>query len=193
MRTDSKALYLVGAPASGKSTTMAAIRELLEVHTGEAETLWPGFHGIFKGEPLWSTVDGGYRGVSLGVNREGGFPGTDGLSMCAPPVAIEWANEADLPPLIVGEGNRLSTDGFMAALARNTDFVVAYLAVPDEDLDRRCEQRGSNQNPRWRKSAATRASRAVVAASDAGARVVRCDPVTDPPLEVARKILKELL
>lgn len=188
----SKALYLVGAPASGKSTTMAALRDLLGVETGEAETLWPGHHGIFKGEPLVSVLDGEVIGVSLGVNRPGGFPGTDGLSMAAPPVAIEWAQEADLPPLIVGEGNRLSTDGFMTALARATEMVVAHLVVPGEVLDRRCAERGSSQDARWRKSAATRASRAVVAAVGAGATAVHCNTDVFTPHEVARQLLEEL-
>lgn len=188
-----KAVYLVGPPASGKSTTMRALYDLLGVETGEPFTIWPGHHGIFKGEPLLSILDGSSLGLSLGVNREGGFPGTDGLSMAAPPVAVEWLQEAEeLPPLILGEGNRLSTDGFVIELALRTDLVLAHLSVPEAVLDRRCEERGSKQDRKWRKSAATRATRAARAAGGAGARVRFYNTDVHSPHEVARAILKDL-
>lgn len=188
-----KALYLVGAPASGKSTTMAAVYDLLGAELGEVETLWPGHRGIFKGQRMHSILDGSEIGVSLGVQREGGFPGTDGLSMAAPPVAIEWIEEApELPPLIVGEGNRLSTDGFMQALAQRTELVVGHLVTTGDILDQRCAERGSNQQLQWRKAAETRAQRAAHAASGAGAEVRLCDSGAHEPGEIARQLLDAL-
>lgn len=189
----SRALYLVGAPATGKSTTLLAVVDRLGGELATERTLWPGHNGVFKGMPIHSIVDGEELGVylgNLGTKKRVGFPGTDGLSMAAPPVAVEWAWRCpELPELILGEGARLSTDAFMQALALNTELVVGHLLAPQEVLDARCEQRGSNQAATFRRAAATRAGRAAEAAEAAGARVIRVDTTVTGPQETAWKLL----
>ena len=58
-------------------------------------------------------------GAQLGAHHHD-FPGTDRLSMGVQPIAIA-AVQARPWPVVIGEGDRLATAGFLDALAENSD------------------------------------------------------------------------
>lgn len=153
-----KAVYIIGAPATGKSTLMGAILDRLGVATGEWYMPCPVKNKEFRVEPLEDIVTGARRGTSLGITRPGGFPGTDGLGMAASPDAVRWAREHDLGPLVLGEGRRLGSVRFLSELGRAAKLLVVHLSASDEVLDARCEARGSEQSATFRRSGRTMAS-----------------------------------
>jgi ribose 1,5-bisphosphokinase PhnN len=171
-------LYLVGPPASGKSTVMQEIRDQLGLVTGsEVIKLWPmPKHAEFRGEPLEDILTGQVVGLSLGRTRPGGFGGTDAIGMASAPEAVAWMEECPaLPYLILGEGQRLTVAKFFAAAAARVELTIGYLQAPQEVLDARCKARGSTQTHSFRVAAATRSRNAVDAARRAGAQVVEID------------------
>ncbi len=133
-----RALYLVGAPATGKSTTMTALVDRLGLDYGEPYRIHPVRNKQFHGQPLEDIVTGEVRGVALGVARPGGFPGTDALGMAASSEAIAWTQEAEMPELVLGEGRRLGTYRFLSQLAAVTDLTVVDLGVLAAVLAARC-------------------------------------------------------
>lgn len=186
-----KAIYLIGAAASGKSSVMSAIRYQLGLETGEWYKIYPTTHAEFRGEPLEDIVTGECRGISLGVTRPGGFSGTDAIGMASHSEAMAWlASDEPLPPLILGEGARLCTTGFILALAARTDLTVGYLIASQDVLEERCAARGSNQKASFRKSTATKALNVAKAAREAGIRVVEVDTEDLDPMAVVGIILQ---
>lgn len=145
-----EAIYLIGPPGVGKTTLM---NEILDGWRREEPVK---LNGTLVGEPLTDT-NGVTRALHLGKTREQ-FGGTDALSMAVNPKAIEWVRTAALPQMIFGEGQRLANMGFLAALHARTILTVVYLTAPERILDARCDQRGSKQDPRWRKAGRTRAA-----------------------------------
>jgi len=98
--------YVVGVPGSGKSTLLRAI---LPPPAG------------FRPRPvphlLYATSDGTrIAGAQIGADHPR-FPGTDRLSMAIQPQAIEWLRTAPVP-VLVGEGDRLSTESFLREIGR---------------------------------------------------------------------------
>lgn len=185
-----KAIYIIGAAASGKSSTMRAILDLLGVGTGEMYKIHPTTHNEFRGEPLEDIVTGEYRGLSLGVTRPGGFSGTDAIGMASHSEAMAWLESGEqLPPLILGEGSRLGTGKFLTALGTRTDLTIGHLVADRWTLDTRCEERGSTQKESFRKSTATGAANSAKAAREAGIFVAELDTTQMDPMEVAAVLL----
>jgi hypothetical protein len=106
--------------------------------------------------------------------------------MSIQPRAIEWI--ATRPrPLVLGEGARLGTVGFLHA-GRNAGYRIhlVHLDAPERILVQRRLQRGSNQSPVWMRGATTRASRIMERmAEDAERHYLSSDaPVEDLVREV---------
>lgn len=176
-----RALYLIGGPGVGKSTVMASLL------SGWQPLDYERIYGKLRGHLLVSA--GIPAGLYLGRLREG-FPGTDGLSMSAHPDAVAWAESLTAPApvsLILGEGARLGTAGFLTALHRTTDLTVVHLvASPAVSLSRR-DGRRSGQNSSWVKGATTRAAVAAQRCREAGCRVLSVD-ADRPVAEVVEEI-----
>jgi hypothetical protein len=138
-------VYLFGAPASGKSTLMAELTKACE------RSPVPGSvpHELLfrEGRPV---------GVELGKRRDS-FSGTDALSLSIHPKAVSWVGTRPYV-LILGEGARLATAGFLgAAEAAGYRVFPVYLDASEEVLAERRAQRGSQQDASWAKGAGTRA------------------------------------
>lgn len=185
-----KMVYLVGPPATGKSTVMALVRDQLGLVTGDWFRLWPDQHGEFRGQPLEDVISGEVRGLSLGIVREGGYSGTDAIGMASHSEALRWAEQADMPALVLGEGRRLGTIRFITAMARRGSVTLGYLWAPQDVLDQRCAARGSNQNMGFRLGSATQAQNTVNAARSLGAQVLSFDTSLVSAEECARDLAR---
>jgi len=140
-------VYFYGPPGAGKSTLMAELTKHCDRSASSAAKV-P--HDIlFHGNKL--------RGAELGRRREA-FSGTDALSMSIQPEAVSWVRTAPYR-LILGEGARLATRGFLEA-ARGAEYDVHtfYLDATRQELEARRRKRGSNQNEKWVQGASTRAA-----------------------------------
>lgn len=143
-------LYIVGAPGTGKSTL--------------ARTLTGGWdREVLRSAPvphsrLRHPASGRLTGVELGVPRPG-FPGTDTLAMDISPRALQFLS-GQCVPFALCEGSRLATRPFLGELARGgVNVTLVSLTADEELLTQRWMDRGSKQNPAWRKGATTRAQR----------------------------------
>ena len=139
--------YMVGPPGVGKSTVM--------------EELTKNCDRKLKDKPFaYSTLErhGETVGIELGKRREK-FSGTDALSMSVEPIARDWIGTKP-HSLIMGEGARLGTIGFLSA-ARGVGYkvILVYLHADERTLQERRDGRGSQQSPRWMAGARTRAWR----------------------------------
>jgi ribose 1,5-bisphosphokinase PhnN len=186
----STAVYLVGAMGTGKSTVMAAIMDQLGVVTGDWFKVWPSeTRSEFRGENLEDIVTGELRGLYLGRMRDE-YPGTDAIGLASHAEAYAWAREApEMPALVLGEGARLGTVGFLRSLAArpDTQLVVGHLVVPEAVQLERLARRAKAGNAAFRKGTRTRAAQAVV---DAPFPVVELDTSTESPEACAKKLLE---
>lgn len=152
-------VYVVGVPGAGKSTLLAAL-------TGNAERypqLKPFAHDVLlrNGRPV---------GAELGRRREA-FSGTDALAMNVQPKAAQWLTERPYP-LILGEGMRLGTIGFLkSAQAAGYAVKLLHLQTPEPVAAARRAQRGSKQDEKWLKAARTRVDNLVANLGDTGTLV----------------------
>lgn len=145
-------LYIVGPPGAGKSTLMAELTR----HCDRLTATGPVPHDLLcrpRGDDQNADV-----AVEIG-RRRAAFSGTDALGMSIQSKAVEWI--ATRPhALVLAEGARLGTTGFLLAARRAAYRVVlVHLDPPPDALAGRRAQRGSNQNPAWMRGAATRARR----------------------------------
>jgi hypothetical protein len=159
--------YLIGEPGSGKSTLLATV-------TADAyEVEWrtkPFAHALYYGQ------DGRTRAAQIGGWHER-FPGTDRLSMSVQPKAIEWLLSAPAP-VVFGEGDRLATTGFLAALADACDdWWLFYLATPEATAAERRAERGGGQNETWLAGRRTKVRRLVEAHQDRLVTIDGAEPV----------------
>ena len=175
------AVYLVGAPGVGKTTVMDVL--LGGADRGAPERVGD---GVLRVEPLRRAGD--LVGVHLGVTRPE-FGGTDGLGMAVAPDAVRWLDDPDAPyarERVWGEGARLGIPAFLRALSARGPTTVVLLTLDAEALAERLAGRNGDQDPTWRKGAATRAENAAIAAAAAGAEVWRVDAAGSPDEVVAR-------
>jgi hypothetical protein len=132
-----RCLYCVGIPGSGKSTLLAAaLKGHLAVAAAKpfAHTVYPNSHGT----------------IQLGATRAA-FSGTDALPMNVQPLATAWLLSEAFPyTTVIAEGDRLGNDRFFTTLSAHDWYVsIVYLNTPDAVADKRCAERGSNQNEIW--------------------------------------------
>lgn len=157
-------VYVAGAPATGKSTLMAALTAGCAARVPRAK---PFAHDVLAddhGFPI---------GIELGRRRPD-FPGTDALSMSVSPLACQFM-ETRPAELVLAEGDRLATQRFLdAAQAAGYDVHLVYLVAPKDILDLRCVRRGSSQNPGWRRGRATKAERLAYYGRDLWGNPVQC-------------------
>ena len=161
-----QAVYIIGAPGSGKSTLMA--RRLAGWTVGPYVRWTP--KEMF-GHYLYHPEHG--HGAYLGHLRAD-YPGTDALSLSVAPQALLWLNSLPLLGLdwIFGEGTRLSHMGFLTALAAQTDLTVQYLQVsPEVAAARRSARGGKLLSPQYCRVATTKAANAASSCGEAGIRV----------------------
>lgn len=171
-------VYLIGAPAAGKSTLMAALTAGCTRHLVEQ----PLAHEI-----LTVPRHPGVRAVELGRRRTT-FAGTDALSLNVQPRAVAWITTT-AHDLVLGEGDRLANLGFLLA-ARHAGYHVHLLVLdaPTTVLDARCAHRGSHQSPAWRTGRRTKVDRLAGNADAHGLTVTHLD-ARHPPEHVVGQAL----
>lgn len=178
-----RALYVVGAPGVGKTALMRELKRPYLV--GDARRAWPK-------SLLWLTPLYGadlVAGVELGRQRER-FGGTDALGMAVMPHALAWLEQSQLPPIVLGEGSRLGTVGFLSELAKRAHLTVVLLTATAECLAARRKARGSNQSPAWMRGAETRARNTASYMANR-ARVFELDATDATPAELSSYITEE--
>jgi energy-coupling factor transporter ATP-binding protein EcfA2 len=150
-----RAVYVIGAPGSGKTTLVRAVME--------AE----GAAGIVQHEkPVPHVEHVGTRWVELGRWRPE-FGGTDALSYSIAPKATAWLIGNDRPRWLIAEGDRLATASFFDVLTGcYPRFTLFHLAGDDAALRQgasRAELIGKAQNEAWWRGRATKCGRLAVA------------------------------
>lgn len=176
-------VYIVGPPAAGKSTLMREItRECLRE---PKPTPLP--HDLLY--PPSQRPNNPHIAVEIGRRREH-FSGTDALGYSIAPAAAHWI--ATRPAwLVLGEGDRLATRGFLgAAEAAGYRITLIHLTADPETLDQRCAARGSAQNPAWRRGRATKAANLAGTAPQTW-QVLSLSSSADPPSYLA-SLLRDL-
>lgn len=141
------AAYLIGQPGAGKSTLLRAVTAGVPFATEHR----PFAHLVY-------VVEGRVLGVQLG-GAHASFAGTDRLSMSVQPLAIRFLGhwrQAFPDSVIVAEGDRLATAGFLDAL----DGQLVWLDTPPEiAAGRRAGRSRKAQNPAWVRSRQTKVAR----------------------------------
>lgn len=134
-----KVLAMGGMPGTGKSTIMNAFM---------ART-----NGAWQRRKLTDLVDAEVCGNVhiFGKYDEGEvFPGTDRLSMAVQPKVVELLRSAN-EGVFVFEGDRLFTGSLMHELDSmpHVELLILYITAPQEVLQARYEERGSNQTEQF--------------------------------------------
>lgn len=147
-----RSVYIIGGAGTGKSTFTAQLIEEMGLTFGPLESLYSRHNGR-------GTVHlRGHRigdGVYLGVNREH-HPGTDGLDWTSSVTGTEWLQAGDLPSFIIGEGATLSTKRFLGALAECTEMMIICLVAPEDVVEQRFTDRGTDQDRKFVKATVSR-------------------------------------
>lgn len=148
-------VYVIGGAGTGKSTFMASLIVQFGFTLGPKEV----FYRRRKSDGVMDPISG-HRldpggGLYIGAWRPS-FPGTDGLSRSCTPVGVEWLEQGNLPPLILGEGATLASRAFLEALHASTKLLVVHLKASPETVLERMEKRGSNQKESFIRATVTR-------------------------------------
>jgi predicted nucleotide kinase in modified base biosynthesis len=171
-------VYLIGPPGVGKSSVM----DKLTVDGLAVQRRSPVPHIVYEGGLLWARM----QGVAQVGRMRGSFYGTDALSMAIQPKAVEWVTTAPFEWLL-GEGDRLATEGFFEACTKAGKLrVFALLAKPGALIERR-RHRKSDQDEVWMRGRETKVANLV---RDWNAVVMWTDDMT--PFDVALAIIKEI-
>lgn len=130
-----RTVYVIGYPGSGKSTAVAGALEILGADIEVAvEKPVPHLRYAIDRQSVWE----------MGRRREA-FSGTDALAMNIQPVAVRWVQAladpgASAPDVLIGEGDRLATRGFLDACP---NLALVRLAVPLEVVMERAAARAA--------------------------------------------------
>lgn len=172
-------LYLIGGPATGKSTLMAHLTH------GAART--PHVRVPIPHETLLYPGQDTPRTAELGVRRPS-FPGTDTLSMSINPTATASLsdNTWDGIHTLLGEGDRLANRTFLAAAHAHHRLHVVFLRADPTVTAARCSQRGSTQSSTWIRGRTTKAERLASRLDAAGVRVQELNADNPTPVLAAQ-------
>lgn len=141
--------YIIGIPASGKSTAM---RNALK--------------GVEKGEdvpqPFPFTWHRKKNLIVLGKDREE-FSGTDAMAYSVMPKVLDFIKDPTTrPDTILGEGDRLANDNFFkGCFYGEWDLNIVLIDTPPAIAERRCFQRRSKQSASWRAGRITKVNKLV--------------------------------
>lgn len=135
-----KLAYVIGAPASGKSTAVAnALRGVQPLE----EERQPFPYTVYKG------------GIQLGANREG-HSGTDAMGYTVLPKVLSFLKTTEYDN-VIGEGDRLTNKPFFnSVIEQGWDLEIIYFSIPDYIAQRRRYLRGTKQNEIWANGRATK-------------------------------------
>lgn len=150
-----RTIYIIGKPGSGKSTALS--NALAKVNAEIISNVkQPIPHIRYKLRQKQTTI------WEIGAQRQS-FSGTDALGMNIQPKAVQWVTalreEGTVQPdLLIGEGDRLATKGFIDSCPKLT---LVVLEVPDELALLRGRQRAERlgvdpQNQTWFKGRASK-------------------------------------
>ena len=136
-----RTIAIGGEPATGKSTIMRRVLELLGPGS-------PFAHGLCR-FTLHSSVAGHPVSV-LGMYEGEGFPGTDRLSMGVQPHAVSYLRSLSGPATVVFEGDRLFNGKFLTA-AKGCGPLEVYVIETDPALlsMRHALARADTQSETW--------------------------------------------
>lgn len=168
-------VYLIGEPGAGKSTTMAA----LTARCDRVSRRTPFAHDLLVRSREVVAVE-------LGRRRRD-FPGTDALALSVEPLARSWVPGSPAP-LVLAEGDRLATAGFLDAVyAAGFAVTLIWCRPPAEVAAQRRRVRGSVQDPTWITGRATKTRRLVAVAQARGWPVIT-DACADAPEEIGARL-----
>lgn len=134
-------MYVIGSPGSGKSTLVKELTKDCEKRLSR--------------EPVpnitWMTST--YQIVEIGYERDS-FRGTDATPMSVQPAAIRYV-QGRPTDLMLAEGDRLATSGFLSAVqTAGYELTVVHLAPPASVAEERRKARATelgvpSQNQTW--------------------------------------------
>jgi len=174
-----KAALLTGIPGTGKSTIARKVLNAYPTQQIKDSTLV-----CHVGENF--TVMGDYS------DPNEIFPGTDRLSMSVSPVFQDYVKKHQ--PEFFLEGDRLVGNGTIDFLiAEGYDVKIWCLSVPASVIQERYVQRGSNQDPKFLKSKATKVSN-IRSRFDLEDNIIEVDHITpEDTKKIAAQIIEFLL
>jgi energy-coupling factor transporter ATP-binding protein EcfA2 len=172
-------VYLIGEPGAGKSTLMCALTD----QCARLSRRRPFAHDLLVRSREVVAVELG--------RRRAAFSGTDALALSVEPAARSWIAGTD-SAVVLGEGDRLATAGFLDAATEAGFTVTLVHCAPSEAVaHERRRLRGSPQDATWVRGRRTKTARLAERAPSRGWRLLT-DPCTDPPDQVAARLAERI-